>query len=196
MSGEGSAAARIKARLRQGADLLAAAAVLAEDAATMAAEWTAALRAGGRLLFFGNGGSHADAQHLTGELVNRYLRDRRALPALALGANVPVLTAVANDSAYREVFAREVEAYGRPGDVAVGLSTSGSSQNVVAGLEAARRLGLRTHAFTGAGGGAVAAAADRVVRVPSRSTPLIQQVHLAIGHVLCELVEEALGRAP
>ena len=140
----------------------------------------------------GNGGSHADAQHLSGELVNRFRRDRRALAALALATSAPVLTSIANDSDYHEVFAREVEALGRPGDLLVALSTSGRSPNVVRALERARALGLSTQAFTGRRGGAVADAADSVFLAPSDDTPIIQQVHMAVGHILCDLVEQSL----
>jgi D-sedoheptulose 7-phosphate isomerase len=188
---------RVRAALRAGAEALeATAASRAERVAVVAAEWAACLEAGGKLLLMGNGGSQADTQHLAGELVNRFRRNRRALPALALGTSSPVLTSVANDDAFAEVFAREVEAFGRPPDVVVGFSTSGRSINVVHGLEAARRLGLRTEAFTGEDGGPVAAAAETVLDVPSRDTPLIQQVHLAVGHILCDLVEARLFPAP
>ncbi|MBN2492822.1 MAG: SIS domain-containing protein [Planctomycetes bacterium] len=186
-------APRIRAALDAGAELLAATgSICTAGIAALAAEWTACLAAGGKILLLGNGGSQADAQHLAGELVNRFRRDRRALPALALGTSSPVLTSVANDGEFAAVFAREVEAFGRPPDLVVGMSTSGQSPNVVRALETARRLGLRTEAFTGAEGGPVGAAADTVLAVPSRDTPLIQQAHLAVGHILCDLVEERL----
>lgn len=160
--------------------------------AELAAAWIDCLRAGGKVMLAGNGGSQADAQHLSGELVNRFRRDRRGLPALALATSSPVLTSIANDSAYLEVFAREVEALGRPGDLVVGLSTSGNSPNVVRALERARSLGMTTQAFTGHHGGPVADAADSVFLAPSSDTPIVQQAHMAVGHILCDLVEQAL----
>ena len=162
----------------------------------LAREWSACLDAGGKVLFMGNGGSQADAQHLAGELVNRFRRERRSLPALALASSAPVLTSVANDVDYEQIFVREVEAFARPPDLVVGLSTSGRSPNVVRGLETARRNGVATEAFTGRGGGPVADAAQTVFRAPSDDTPLIQQVHLAVGHILCDLVEATLFPNP
>jgi D-sedoheptulose 7-phosphate isomerase len=153
----------------------------------------ACLRAGGKILAFGNGGSAADAQHLAGELVGRYLRDRPGLPALALTTDASIVTAVANDLGYEAVFRRQVEAHGRPGDVAIGISTSGNSPNVVAALAAARAAGLVTLALTGEGGGRVAALADHLIEVPSRDTPRIQEVHAMVVHILCAIVEEELA---
>lgn len=156
-----------------------------------------AFRAGRRVFFFGNGGSAADAQHLAAEFVNRFLRERAPLPALALTTDTSVLTSVANDRSYDEVFARQLEALGGEGDVAAALSTSGRSPNVLRGLEAARKLGMRTLAFTGARGAGLARRADVALVVPSEATPRIQEVHMLAGHVLCELVEAALfGDAP
>ncbi len=149
-----------------------------------------AIGRGGKLLAFGNGGSAADAQHLAAELVGRYLRDRRALPAVALTTDTSILTAVGNDLGYEQVFARQVEALGRAGDVAVGISTSGRSANVLRAIEAARAAGLTTIAITGGDGGPIGRAADIHVNVPERSTPLVQQVHRTILHVMCELIEE------
>jgi D-sedoheptulose 7-phosphate isomerase len=165
---------------------------LAETVDALAREWVDCLRAGGKVMLMGNGGSQADAQHLAGELVNRFRRDRRGLPALALATSSPVLTSVANDDDYARVFAREVEAYGTATDLVVGFSTSGRSPNVVQGLLKARELGLGTQAFTGQTGGPVADAADTALRAPSLDTPIIQQVHMAVGHVICDLVEAAL----
>lgn len=166
--------------------------VLAEDLALIAREWVTCLKAGGKILLFGNGGSHADAQHLAGELVNRFRRNRPGMAALALGTSVPNLTSVANDAAFEEVFAREVEAFGLKGDVAVGLSTSGNSPNVVRALKTAQNRDLLTQAFTGEAGGPVARAARKVLRVPSSDTPLVQQAHMALGHILCDLVESTV----
>lgn len=151
-----------------------------------------AFREGRRAFFFGNGGSAADAQHLAAEFVNRFLRERPALPALALTTDTSVLTSVANDRAFEQVFSRQLEALAAPEDVAVALSTSGTSPNVVQGVETARKLGLRTIVFTGAGGTDLARRADVALVVPSQATPRIQEVHLLAGHVLCDLVEAAL----
>ena len=146
-------------------------------------------QAGGKVLLFGNGGSAADAQHLAAEFVNRFQVERPPLAALALTTDTSILTAGANDYDFLQVFAKQVRALGRAGDLALGLSTSGNSPNVVAGLEAARELGLKTLALSGRDGGPVAAAADLPLTVPSRNTPRVQEVHITIGHVLCDLVD-------
>ncbi|MBI1321186.1 MAG: SIS domain-containing protein [Candidatus Hydrogenedens sp.] len=150
---------------------------------------TAALVAGRPLLVCGNGGSAADAQHIAGELVGRFLKERRALPVICLAANPAVLTAWANDYSYETVFSRQVEAYGGSGGVLWGISTSGNSPNVVRAFEAARALGLTTIALTGEGGGRLAPLSDVLIAVPSRRTPEIQQVHLCLYHYICEMVE-------
>jgi D-sedoheptulose 7-phosphate isomerase len=164
-----------------GEQILAAAEMLAE-----------VFKAGGKVLIFGNGGSAADAQHLAAEFVNRFQVERPPLAALALTTDTSILTAVANDYDFGQVFAKQVLALGRPGDLAWGISTSGNSPNVVAGLDAARELGLKTLALSGRDGGPVAAAADLALTVPSRNTPRIQEVHITIGHVLCDLVDYLL----
>jgi D-sedoheptulose 7-phosphate isomerase len=151
------------------------------------------LQAGGRVLTFGNGGSAADAQHLAGELVGRYLRDRPALSALALTTDPSVLTAVGNDLGFESIFRRQVEAHGRRGDVAVGISTSGRSPNVVQALAAARERGLVTVGLTGGGGGLLAGHVDYLIDVPTSSTPRIQEVHGMVVHLLCQVVEEAVA---
>jgi phosphoheptose isomerase len=151
-----------------------------------------ALRAGGKLLVFGNGGSAADAQHLSAELVGRFQKERAAIPAIALTVDTSVLTSVANDYSFKQVFARQVEALGRPGDVALGISTSGESPNVVAALQAARAQGLKTVALTGRDGGSVGRAAEIHVNVPDQSTQRVQEVHQTLIHVLCEVIEEGL----
>jgi phosphoheptose isomerase len=156
-----------------------------------AAAITGALRAGGKLLLFGNGGSAADAQHVAAELVGRFERERAALAAVALTTDASVLTSVANDYAFERVFARQLEGLGRKGDVALGLSTSGASPNVVAGLVAARALGLQTIALTGADGGAVGRAVAIHVNVPSDSAARVQEVHRTVLHVICDLVEQS-----
>ncbi len=151
-----------------------------------------AFQTGHKLLVFGNGGSSADAQHICGELVGRFLKTRRGLPALALTANQAVLTAWANDCAYDDIFARQIQAHGNPKDVAWGISTSGNSANVVAGLQAARDRGLHTIALTGEGGGRVAEWADILLAVPLQETPRIQEVHLITYHSICAAVEQML----
>jgi phosphoheptose isomerase len=156
----------------------------------------AALRAGGKLLAFGNGGSAADAQHLAAELVNRFERTRPALAAIALTTDTSVLTSVANDDVFERVFARQVEALGRAGDVALGLTTSGRSPNVVAALRTARARGLRTIAFTGRDGGDAGAAAELHVNVASDSAARVQEAHCTLLHVLCALVERRVVEEP
>jgi len=150
------------------------------------------LDAGGKVLACGNGGSAADAQHFAAELVGRFERDRRGLPAMALTTDTSALTAISNDYGYERVFARQVEAHGRRGDVLVCISTSGGSPNVLAALSAAKAGGLVTVALTGRDGGAIGAAADIQVNVPSPSTARVQEVHRTILHVICQLVEEGI----
>jgi D-sedoheptulose 7-phosphate isomerase len=151
-----------------------------------------ALQRGGKLLFFGNGGSAADAQHLAGEFVNKFLRDRGALAAVALTTDTSVLTSIGNDLGFDQVFARQVEALARPGDVVVAISTSGNSPNVLRGVEAARRLGCTTVGMTGGSGGLLAAIVDEAFVVPSSETPRIQETHITLGHALCATVDEIL----
>ena len=153
----------------------------------------AALRGGGKLLAFGNGGSAADAQHVVADLVGRFRRERAALAAIALTTDTSVLTSVANDYGFERVFARQIEGLGRHGDVALAISTSGASPNVVAAMEAASRLGLRTIAVTGRDGGPVGRAAAIHVNVPSGETPRVQEVHRTLLHVICDLVEESFA---
>ena len=150
-----------------------------------------ALGRGGKLLLFGNGGSAADAQHVAAELVGRFQATRAALSAIALTTDTSVLTSVANDEAFASVFARQIEALGREGDVALGISTSGRSPNVVSALDAARTRGLRTIALTGRDGGAIGRAAEIHINVPSDSTARVQEVHRTLLHVICDLVERA-----
>ena len=167
------------------------------DAATVvraAAAIVEALKLGGKLLVFGNGGSAADAQHVAAELVGRFQVERIALAAVALTTDTSVLTSVANDYAFDRVFARQIEALGRAGDVALGISTSGASPNVVAALEVAHGLGMQTIALTGADGGAVGRAAAIHVNVPSPITARVQEVQRTLLHVMCEIVENAFER--
>jgi D-sedoheptulose 7-phosphate isomerase len=151
------------------------------------------LRGGGKVLVFGNGGSASDAQHLAAELVGRYAKDRPAWPAIALTTDTSILTAVANDLGYDAVFRRQVEALGRPGDVAIGISTSGRSPNVLAAIDKAREMGLVTVAMTGEGGGRLAGRVEHLIAVPHPSTPRVQEVHGLVIHLLCQIVEEALA---
>lgn len=152
----------------------------------------AAFRAGNKALLFGNGGSAADAQHIAAEWVGRFGVDRPALPALALAANSSDLTSIANDYGFEHVFVREVEAHGQPGDVAVGFSTSGTSANVIEALRVAQARGLFTIALAGDDETRLAEVCDLVIAVPSHDTPRVQESHIAIGHVLCEIVEATL----
>ncbi len=186
------------ARYEQAAERIMAASVAAVEgahrelpgvAAEVAAAILKAFRSGGKVLFCGNGGSAADAQHLAAELAARLKLDRPGLPALALTVNASVLTAVANDFGYDEVFARQVEALGRSGDVLVGISTSGSSRNVVRALETAGERGIVTVALVGGDGGPMAAVSDMTVRVPATGTQHVQEAQIAFGHAICEIVE-------
>jgi len=151
-----------------------------------------ALGAGGKLLAFGNGGSAADAQHLAAELVGRFQKERAAIPAIALTVDTSVLTSVANDYSFKQVFARQVQALGRPGDVAIGISTSGESPNVLIALQAAKAQGLKTVALTGRDGGSVGRATDIHVNVPDQNAARVQEVHRTLMHVICEIVEDGL----
>ena len=156
----------------------------------------AAIAGGRKVMFAGNGGSAADAQHLAGELVSRFNYDRPGMAAIALTVDSSVLTAIGNDYGYERVFSRQVEALGAAGDVLVAISTSGNSPNVLRALEAARAMGITTIGLTGRGGGRMAALCDLEIRIPEDSTPLIQQGHLAVGHLICALVEEAIHPRP
>jgi D-sedoheptulose 7-phosphate isomerase len=151
-----------------------------------------ALAAGGTVLVFGNGGSAADAQHVVAELVGRFVKNRRAWPAVALTTDTSILTAVGNDFGFDQVFARQIEALGRPGDVAVGITTSGDSPNVLRALEAARARGLVTVALTGKSGGAAGRFADIHLNVPETVTARIQEAHTTMLHLVCELVDDEL----
>lgn len=152
-----------------------------------------ALKTGGKLLFFGNGGSAADAQHLATELTVRYRKDRPAIAAIALTTDSSALTATGNDLGFEHIFARQIEALGRAGDVAIGITTSGRSPNVLRAFEVARAMGLRTIAFTGGTGGDTARLADLALVVPSDVTARIQEMHIALGQMLCAAIEIELG---
>jgi D-sedoheptulose 7-phosphate isomerase len=151
-----------------------------------------ALAAGRKVLLFGNGGSAADAQHIAAEWIGRYRRERRALPAIALTVNASSMTAIANDYSFERVFARQVEALGAPGDIAIGISTSGDSPNVLRGVEAARIAGMITVGLTGRTGGSLRTLVDCCLQVPSDDTPRIQEAHILLGHILCEYVEDVV----
>ncbi len=148
--------------------------------------------AGNKVFLFGNGGSAADAQHIAAEFVNRYIMDRPPLPAIALTTDTSVLTSISNDMAFNEIFSRQLKALGKEGDVAVGLSTSGNSSNVIKAFEVAQEMGMRTVALTGNDGGALSKIADLTLVVSSSSTPRIQETHILVGHLLCEMVEHQL----
>ncbi len=149
-----------------------------------------ALRNKGRIYFCGNGGSAADAQHLAAEFSGRFYIDRKALPAEALHCNTSYLTAVANDYSYDVVYARLIDGIGQPGDVLVGLSTSGNSANIIRAFETAREKNMKTVGFTGMSGGAMKPVSDYLVNIPSTDTPRIQESHIMVGHIICQLVEE------
>jgi len=154
-----------------------------------------ALAGGGQLLIAGNGGSAADAQHIAAELTGRFLQERRPLRALALHANTSALTAVGNDYGYEHVFARELTAHARPGDVLVAISTSGNSPNILRAIEVAHQGGLKVVGLTGESGGQMRSKCDICLCVPSTSTPRVQEMHVAIYHAICELLEERLAQA-
>lgn len=182
-------AARSADVLRAFFDTCAADVVRAADLVSLS------LTSGGKMLLFGNGGSAADAQHLAAELTGRYLRERAPLAAIALTTDTSALTAIANDYGFERVFERQLRALGRAGDVALGISTSGNSLNVIAALEAARELGLSTVGLSGRGGGRMTALCDICFVVPSDETPIIQQAHITLGHLICDLVEQATAGA-
>lgn len=150
------------------------------------------LKEGKKVLFFGNGGSAADAQHLAAELTGRFQLERRALPGLALNVNTSSLTAIANDYSYEQIYARQVESLGVQGDAAIGITTSGQSRNVLRALEAARKQGLVTIALTGRGGEMLKPLVDFCLCIPSEETPRIQEAHILTGHILCEIIEQGL----
>lgn len=190
---EVAAAIGVTARLL---DQMAADQALCAATAQAAGICIGALRAGRKILLCGNGGSAADAQHWAGELVSRFHYDRPGLAAVALTTDSSILTAIGNDYGYERVFARQVEALGAEGDVLVALSTSGNSPNVVAALDAARARGLASIGFTGQGGGGMAALCDVCIRIPSASTPRIQEGHEVLGHALCAMIEATLFPRP
>ncbi|MDD5595986.1 MAG: D-sedoheptulose 7-phosphate isomerase [Candidatus Omnitrophica bacterium] len=150
------------------------------------------LRKGGKVILFGNGGSAADAQHIAAEFIGRFKKDRSALAAIALTTNTSILTSLANDYGYEVVFAKQIEALGQKNDLAVGISTSGKAKNVILGIKQAKKMGIKTIALTGADGGELVKTADVALVAPSLITARIQEMHITIGHIVCELVEQAL----
>jgi len=183
----------IRERLAEAAGLLGELSSLAAALEETAAALVACYRKGGKLLLCGNGGSAADAQHIAGELTGRFLRERAALPAIALHANSSTLTAIANDYGVERVFSRQVEALGRPGDLLWALSTSGASRNCIQAIATASGKGLTTIAFVGGDGGEMKQLSDICVQVPSSSTPRVQEAHITLAHIVCELVEAELA---
>ena len=159
---------------------------------TAAQRVAACFAAGYKLLIFGNGGSAADAQHIAAEFVNRFTVERKPLPALALSTDTSILTSISNDYSFDDVFSKQIRALGRRDDIALGISTSGASRNVILAVETARHMGLYTLGLTGCGGGELARCCDLSLTVNSRATPRIQETHITAGHVLCELVDRIL----
>ena len=167
-------------------------AACAESFASLLAEAEQTIRQGGKLLFFGNGGSAADAQHLAAELIIRYRLDRNPIAAMALSSDAATLTAGANDLGFEQIFARQILAIGQPGDLAIGISTSGQSPNVIAGLNMAQKCGLKAAGFGAGTGGAMQGLAVPLLRVPSETTARIQEMHILLGHMLCSALEQRL----
>ncbi len=156
----------------------------------IASRISAAFRGGHKVMFMGNGGSAADSQHLAAEFTGHYLHERRALPAMALSANTSAITAIGNDTSFDMIFVRQIEALGLPGDVAIGLSTSGNSRNVLLAMQVAQERKITTVALTGESGGLLKDVVDVCLRVPSAETPRIQECHIMVGHIVCEIVEQ------
>jgi D-sedoheptulose 7-phosphate isomerase len=174
----------VKQRLLEGS--------LTDETVQLAAVATASLRTGGKLLMFGNGGSAADATHMAAEFVGRFTYDRAPLPAMSLTENAATVTAIGNDYTYDEIFARQIRAFGQAGDVAIAITTSGASRNVVSALQVAGEMGMRTAALTGNRGGPVADVAEMCLEMPSGTTARVQECYMLVAHIVCELVERAL----
>jgi len=191
-SSETSTVREVLTASRDVLDLALGDATFQSTVVAIAGAWTNALHAGGKILLCGNGGSAADAQHIAGELISRFLFDRAPLAAIALTVDTSVLTAIGNDYGYEHTFSRQVTGLGRAGDVLVGISTSGRSPNIIAALKEARANGLVTIGFTGNGNGPMGEYCDLLLRAPSSSTPLIQQVHITVGHIVCQIVEQTI----
>lgn len=188
-------ASLFKTHLSEHQDAIARLNAMSDQIAPLATAWLSALKEGKKIIFFGNGGSAADAQHLAAELVVRYRIDRPALAGLALTTDTSILTAHSNDFGYDTVFSRQIEALAQPGDVVVGISTSGTSKNVLLGLQAANKRGCVTIAFTGEKGADCAAEAKLSFKAPSAVTARVQECHLLIGHLLCDIAEQSFAAA-
>jgi D-sedoheptulose 7-phosphate isomerase len=183
--------------LKESAELkLRCAEILAPDVAKAAEMLVACFRAGGKVMLCGNGGSASDSQHIAAEFVNRYVGERPALASIALTTDTSNLTSIANDRSFDEVFSRQVAALGKKGDVLIGITTSGKSPNVIKAFEEAKRLGVKTIAFSGRDGGPAAKAADHAITVPDKVTSRIQEVHITVGHILCGLVDREMFGTP
>jgi len=184
---------KIIAQLEESAEVKRQTIVTAVDSIEAAAQMLIdCYRAGGKVLLCGNGGSAADAQHLAAELISRLKLERAAIPALALTTNTSLLTAIGNDYKYDLVFVRQVEAFGKVGDVLIAISTSGESENVIKAVEFSRVQGIKSIALTGAKGGRLAEKVDLAIKIPSDNVQRIQECHITVGHILCELIESAL----
>jgi D-sedoheptulose 7-phosphate isomerase len=184
---------KIIAQLEESAEVKRQTIITAVDSIEAAAQMLIdCYRAGGKVLLCGNGGSAADAQHLAAELISRLKLERAAIPALALTTNTSLLTAIGNDYKYDLVFVRQVEAFGRAGDVLIAISTSGESENVIKAVEFSRVQGIKSIALTGAKGGRLAEKVDLAIKIPSDNVQRIQECHITVGHILCELIESAL----
>lgn len=181
----------VRQSLREHADTIAQLDALRPQIVQFAELVQAALTRGGKILFMGNGGSAADSQHLAAELVGRFQTERRGLAAIALSTDTSILTSVGNDYGFEQIFSRQVEALCRPEDVLVGISTSGNSPNVVRAIKVGQAIGARTVAMTGAGGGKLAEICDLTLAMPSRVTARVQEAHILVGHILCELIDDA-----
>jgi D-sedoheptulose 7-phosphate isomerase len=186
---------RIKAIWNEHLDVAKALPTLASDVSSAVDIILASLAAGGQLLAAGNGGSAADAQHIVAELTGRFFLERQPFRAIALHGNTSALTAIGNDYGYEHVFARELLAHAQPGDVLLAISTSGNSRNILRAIEVARQRNVKVIGLTGASGGEMRGVCDLCLCVPSSSTPRIQEMHITLGHTICELVEEQLARA-
>lgn len=185
---------RIISRLRESADIkLRFAKESVAEVEEAASTIIKSLKSGGKVLIFGNGGSAADSQHIAAEFVNRYSKERKALSALALTTDSSILTSIPNDGSFEDVFSRQIEALGNKGDVAWGITTSGKSANILKAFQTAKALGLKTIAFTGQEKGRVEKTVDCSVSVPSKSTPRIQELHITLAHIICEIVEESFA---
>ena len=188
-------ASLFKTHLSEHQDAIAKLNAMSDQIAPLAAAWLTALKDGKKIIFFGNGGSAADAQHLAAELVVRYRINRPAMAGLALTTDTSILTAHSNDFGYDTVFSRQIEALAQPGDVVLGISTSGTSKNVLLGLQAANKRGCVTIAFTGEKGADCAAEATLSFKAPSAITARVQECHLLIGHLLCDAAEQSFAAA-